>query len=278
MKEVFRELIKKWSNETFGKAIEQFPDKHKDVEKALKELKDKKEKMLYEKNVNGNCVEGLGKHAKGEGRLPDWCNFSSIFYNLADDHIPHPIEIISEICKRYEDYLVKRPGYAKIVPLWGICSRAVRTLASFYREVDFRDKIKQELSSRGIICEVCFPDPDVDTKDHTDVIVVIDKIEYRIWLFQISRDGVFHTSDRVAGNRGKLLGGIHVLCGHDRDQDGHEETIEGWNLFSDDRVEEVVSKIISVHSGKTSPEQYTDVKNILEGPKNLLSNMTVFEV
>ena len=187
-------------------------------------------------------------------------------------------EIISEICKRCEDYLVIRPKYAEIVPLWGICSRAVRTLASFYREVDFRDKIKQELSSRGITCEVSLPDPDVDTKDHTDVIVVIDKIEYRIWLFQNSTNGVIHTSDRVAGNRGKLLGGIHVLCGHDRDQDGHEETVEGWNLFSDDRVEGVVSKIISVHSGKTSPEQYTDVKNILEGPKNLLSNMTVFEV
>ena len=276
MKEVFRELIKKWSNETFGKAIEQFPDKHKDVEKVLKELKDKKKKMLYEKKVNGYCVEGLEVHPKATNRLPNWCNFSSMFYNLADDHVPHPVEFISEICGGYENYLATRPDW--VVPAWGLVPRALKTLASFYREIDFRDSIKQELSSRGIACEVSLPDPDVDTKDHTDVIVVIDKIEYRIWLFQISEAGVFHTSDRVAGNRGKLLDGIHILCGHDRDQPGHEESIEGWNLFSDDRVKESLSKIMSVHNGEISPKQYTEVKNILEGPKNLLSNMTAFKV
>ena len=272
MEENFRDLIKQWSKETFEDAKNRLTDIHDNIESVLNELE------LLEKNVTGCCVENLKRHEKGERKLPEWCNFSRINHEISTEQTAHPIEFLSEICEKYENYLLKRPEYVDLVPVWGICSRALRTLASFYREVDFRNRIREELLTQKINAVVNPPDPDADSRDHSDAVVVIDEIEYRVWVFQISKQGIFHTSDRVAGNRGSLPEGIHILCGHDREQDDHEETIEGWNFISDSRMKEVVSKIVSIHKGESEAREYSEIKSILDGPRRILSDTTPFNV
>jgi len=117
--------------------------------------------------------------------------------------------------------------------------------------------------------------PEEDTKGHADLIVKVSGFEFRIWLFQMSKRGIENTSDRLAGNRGQLRKGIHIICGQDTRNESQTETIEGWNLYSKTLTLSCISEMKKVIRNKDDVKKYSKVTEILQGPKELLSSTTV---
>ena len=269
---VFRELAEKWAKNTFNEAEKSFPDLSPRAKEVLKELD------LYGKIVNGNSVEGLGRHVKAELHIsPRFFTLTRIFHSLLGDGIPHPIQFISKICNNYSDYLVERPEYADMVPAWGICARGMRTVASFYREQDFKERIGSSIDANIGSYELV-QDPEEDTRGHADLIVKVKGLEFRIWLFQLTERGIVNTTDRLLGNRGELRKGIHIICGHDTTNESQTETIEGWNLYSDSLLSSCIEKMQQVIENKENAKKYSEITDILKAPKELLSTTTTFIV
>jgi len=268
----FRELAKKWATNTFKEASESFPKLSSETKGVIKHLN------LYEKKVNGNLVERLEKHQRAEGNISTrYFRFTTIFHSLLKNGVPQPIEFISEICNNYSRYLVERPEYKDLVPAWGICSRALRTLASFYREQDFNDRIGKKLAA-SIGAYELVQDPEEDARGHADLIVKVKGFEFRIWLFQLTDRGIVNTSDRLMGNRGELRKGIHIICGHDTADESQTETVEGWNLYSDSLLSSCIEKMQQVIENKKNAKKYSEITEILKAPKELLSTTTAFIV
>lgn len=268
----FRELAKKWAKNTFKEAAVLFPKLSPETNEVIKHLN------LYEKKVNGNLVERLEKHQRAEGNISlRYFRFTTIFHNLLKNEVPQPIEFISEICNSYSKYLVERPEYKDMVPAWGICSRGLRTLASFYREQDFNDRIGKKLAA-NIGSYDLVRDPEEDARGHADLIVRVKGFEFRIWLFQLTDRGIVNTTDRLVGNRGELRKGIHIICGHDTANESQTETIEGWNLYSDSLLSSCIEKMQQVIENKENAKKYSEITDILKAPKELLSTTTAFIV
>ena len=265
-----RQLIQEWAGQTYGEAIEVIGQPDLELPNVLEELE------LLQKNVDGNSVERLKKDIRGEGNLPRCFTFTYIFHELSLNGTPSPVAFLNEICRQHRTYLTTREDYS--VPLWGICSRAMRTIASFYREVDFKDTITRMISERNFENFEIVQNPAQDAKGHADLIIIINGLEFKIWEYQLSERGIVNTQDRLAGNRRTLPPGIHILCGHDTKDDLQTQTVAGWNLPSDNFVESCLRRIEEIVNNEREPMPYARVQEIVNGPRNLLTERTAFRV
>ena len=265
-----RQLIQEWAGQTYEEVSEVIGQPDLELPNVLGELE------LLQKNVDGNSVERLKKDIRGEGNLPRRFTFTYIFHELSLNGIPSPVTFLNEICRQYRTYLTTREDYS--VPLWGICSRGMRTIASFYREVDFRDTITRMISERNFENFEIVQNPAQDAIGHADLLIIINGLEFKIWEYMLSQRGVVNTQDRLAGNRGALPPGIHILCGHDTKDDLQTQTVAGWNLPSDNFVESCLRRIEEIVNNEREPMPYARVQEIVNGPRDLLTERTAFIV
>lgn len=153
----------------------------------------------------GSSLEALPRGQEG----PTFqIRFTEAFHNVVKlesfDPALYMLELVNMVQRQY-------PAAIRLPKLEGFIARALRSFASLMRESTFAFELRPML--KGADADVEFrSDPDQDAKDHTDILVVFRRSTYRIWVYQFSDNGLPHDMERLAGLRGALPAGTHILC------------------------------------------------------------------
>lgn len=223
-----------------------------ELSKTYKETIIKKLKhYLYElkrfrfKKMNGNSVEDLPRNKSAE-EYND-IKFTDIINKMIEDDDFSPVKYMAEITRLGVEYKLSDEM------IIGLLARGLRSFPSFLREADAAEHLEKMLNERGISCSVV-RNPKMDVKQHTDIKVSVGDTEYYIWLFQNSATGKMHTTDRLAGNRGELPKGKHILCPMNPSNPISENVTyvkrNGWCFYSASYIENIVDCIDGVMSYK----------------------------
>jgi len=196
-----RDKCKEWNTKTFREALNEL---NITDETLLNQTKLCFQSLrILDKNINGYASERLPKTEEGNLRLK--FTYSEVFHDLIDDNNFTPVTYLVAIISKLLD------SSTTIEKINGAVARGLRTLTSLLREPDFAYQIENKLRNYGFAVSTELNSRQ-DSGDHTDVLLMIDKKVYRIWLFQFSSRGLPHDIERVSGKRGELPDGIHLLC------------------------------------------------------------------
>jgi len=196
-----RNLTNVWAKTTYSKMLS--------VTRMQNRLKEKLKQILldlgiFNHRIVGESITGLEKTS--EVGLRSGISYAQAF-DLAFNENPKKLPIIY-----LKQIVVNSEGYNRN-KLRGIIARGLRTLPSLLRDRDFAEKLKEMIPQ-------FFPNtkfdislnPGIDTKEHTDVFLKLRGEIYRIWLYQFTRRGLPHDTERILGKRGELPDGFHILC------------------------------------------------------------------
>lgn len=198
-----RDFCSCWASKTFEEAADDTFWKDREIKSKLKEHL-KKLKLLNEK-VNGYAVRGLEKTHEGMEKGPSFTETFSEVSNETGDC--NPIDYLFLLLKKSISMNIESDK------ITGILARGMRTFPSLLRDRDFASMMEQEIKREKTFGKFeVVNNPMEDTKQHTDVLIILGGKKYRIWLFQYTRRGLPHDIERITGERGSLPEGIHILC------------------------------------------------------------------
>lgn len=257
-----RDKCTEWSTKTFSTALNELNITDKAL---LNQTKLCFQALnILDKNINGYASEGLPKTE--EGNLGLKFTYSEVFHNLIDDNNFTPVTYLVTIISKFLD------SSATIEKINGAVARGLRTLTSLLREPDFAYQIENKLRNYGFTVSTELNSRQ-DGGDHTDVLLLIDKKVYRIWLFQFSARGLPHDIERVSGKRGELPDGIHLLCPLHTEvalnYDSTRKKIEKLNI----KIEKYQSDLVTC-----STRAIKKRKNLEEKLKNSVESITVLNL
>lgn len=202
----FKNICRKWSDTTFLEAYRKHAHLYsKKVRNIMKELLTFEFCSLANKPITGWSFEDLPRTQEGSTyqiRFSD--AFDCIVRKEESDPMVYMMELVKQVLLKYP----KLPNRQKIS---GYLARSLRSFTSFIRESTFEHEIRPilEKADKGTVIT---SGPDIDAKDHTDIHVVFKQCTYRLWIYQYSKNGIPHDMERVAGLRGELPPGRHILC------------------------------------------------------------------
>lgn len=209
--------------------------------------------------MNGFSIEHIAKQANNGGTK---IVFSDLFYESANYFIT-PVSYLAKMVEAYE----KEDIYNEYV-MAGEVARGLRAFPSFIREMDLEYKLGKALTNAA-----CVRNPKQDIQDHTDVLLLYDGQEYRVWSYQITPRGLNNTAKRLLGKRGNLPFGIHILCPLDIFNGAETEDISGWKLYSDSYIHKVVPVL-----RQKQIDKYTEIIRKSEyAVKEYLKEIHIFE-
>lgn len=206
---MLKDEIPHWAQMTFAEALNVI-NYAADIKTYLK--KTYFYEQIKDRTIDGRSVEGL--------RGIDEGNLGHIGFRMAD--IFHEAAEESQrflpmlyILKTVEKAVEKRGKEERTTT--GILGRAYRSFASFLRDYDGYEKlvhiVKQNRATKSLRV---VQNPALDAEHHADVLIECmgsgTAKHFYIWLYQVTERGLNNTIDRLAGNRGELPAGIHVLA------------------------------------------------------------------
>jgi len=211
--------------------------------------------QVKDRKIIGNCVEGIEGVYNGED-LNFYISLSEIFHDSIDLVPKHaPIFYILKIAKKLIDLreALKPRGLWKD-EYWGFLGRAFRGFASFFRDYDAFNKIREIIRSKKMdhnFLEDPIQESKLDSKGHTDILVLCKTpagiMKFRIWLFQSTKRGLINLIERIAGFRGVLGEGFHFLLPINIFQnDSKVENIHKWVLYSPTYLNSIIEIIIDI--------------------------------
>jgi hypothetical protein len=202
-----RVLSDLWATKTFADAAAaQFSLYSPDSVQLFENLLARTElKAIARERMIGTSIQALPRGQEGSTFQ---VRFTEAFHNVVSvdsfDPALYMLELVDMVRKKYHEPI-------RLPKLEGFIARALRSFASLMRESTFAFELRPML--RGADADVEFrSDPDQDSKDHTDILVVFRRSTYRIWVYQFSDNGLPHDMERLAGLRGALPAGTHILC------------------------------------------------------------------
>jgi hypothetical protein len=202
----FKCVCRKWAATSFKEAFKKHACKYpKKVRNTMQKLLRAEFVALANKPMTGWSFEDLPRTQEGATYK---IRFSDAYDCIVKQKESDPMLYMLELIKRV---LVKYPTKPDSQKISGYLARALRSFTSFIRESTFEHDIRpilEEVDKRTVITS----GPDIDAKDHTDIHVVFRKCTYRLWIYQYSNNGIPHDMERVAGLRGVLPPGRHILC------------------------------------------------------------------
>jgi hypothetical protein len=202
-----KKTVESWSQKTFLDSLEeQIPRfSEKDVE-YLRLILSKAHLGIGDAPMTGWAFEGLPRTQEQKTYK---IRFSDAFHEVLGsdelDPVIYMLKLMARIRKKYSGF-DKEPHKVS-----GYLARALRSLTSFLREPAFAEDLKHNLIRHDARISISCSS-DMDAQDHTDVKLVFRGKTYRIWIYQLSQNGLPHDIERVAGERGPLPAGIHILC------------------------------------------------------------------
>jgi len=202
-----RLLSDAWARSTFaGAAKSHFPRYSVESVQLFGNLLDHTELSgIAAEPMIGTSIQALPRGQEGSTYK---VRFTEAFHNVvkveAFDPSLYMLELVDMVRKQYDEPI-------GLLKLEGLIARALRSFASLMRESTFAYELRPML--KGADADVEFrSDPDQDSKDHTDILVMFRRSTYRIWVYQFSDNGLPHDMERLAGLRGALPAGTHILC------------------------------------------------------------------
>lgn len=196
-----------WATKSFADAAAaQFPRYSPDSVQLFVNLLARTElKAIAAERMIGTSIQSLPRGQEGSTFQ---VRFTEAFHNVVavDSFDPalYMLELVDMVRTKYQEPI-------ELPKLEGFIARALRSFASLMRESTFAFELRPML--KGADADVEFrSDPDQDSKDHTDILVVFRRSTYRIWIYQFSDNGLPHDMERLAGLRGALPAGTHILC------------------------------------------------------------------
>jgi hypothetical protein len=196
-----------WARSTFaGAAKRHFPQYSVESVQLFENLLEHTDlKAIAAEPMVGTSIQELPRGQEGSTFK---VRFTEAFHNVvkvdAFDPALYMLELVDMVRKQYEEPI-------RLPKLEGFIARALRSFASLMRESTFAHELRPML--KGADADVEFrSDPDQDSKDHTDILVIFRRSTYRIWVYQLSDNGLPHDMERLAGLRGALPAGTHILC------------------------------------------------------------------
>lgn len=222
-------IYKLWSENNIGNSILTQKGYSKKIKK--KTYNSIKTLGIVKNVMDGFMTEGLERTQ--ESRLSVNVNYTDVFHYLLKKKTFNPATYLLELTKRFSEQSNETGN-----KLNGYLARGIRTLASFIREQDFKIKILTVLKKKDKHAKAKF-DPIKDVKSHIDISIIYKNKEYYLWLYQYSFNGLPHDMERVAGKRGELPKGKHILCPFDK-------TYGDYLIYAEKRLEKLNSMIKSL--------------------------------
>jgi hypothetical protein len=202
-----RTLSDAWAQSTFASAAKRhFPQYSVETVQLLENLFERTNlKAITAKPMVGTSIQALPRGQEGSTYK---VRFTEAFHNVVKVDVFDPalyiLEVVDMVRRQYEEPIL-------LPKLEGFTARALRSFASMMRESTFAHELRPIL--KGADADVVFRSaPDQDSKEHTDILVVFRGSTYRIWIYQFSDNGLPHDMERLAGLRGELPAGTHILC------------------------------------------------------------------
>jgi hypothetical protein len=202
LKEI-RKLTDYWAKKTYREMLSaaSMDDKIKSrLRKVLRGLN------VMNSKVVGESITGLEKTSEGQG-LPGITYSQAFEFALEKDknHEILPVLYLKNLAINLNGVDDNR--------FKGIIARGLRTLPSLLRDRDFAERLEMLVGSYfpGMSFKI-ETNAGKDTKEHTDVYLIVGGETFRIWLYQFTPRGLPHDIERVLGKRGEIPSGIHILC------------------------------------------------------------------
>jgi len=202
----FKKLSSRWIKQSYEMAFKRNGRKSEKATKILKKLFKTYLKDLKGRPMDGYSFEKLPRNQ--EGRDTYKIRFSEVFHEAKNQENFSPLVYIFLLIKKI---VQKYPNKLDPYRISGFIARGLRSLASFMRESTLEYYIRPILLKKDKKLHIS-SGPDLDAAEHTDICITFRKRLYRIWTYQYTLNGIPHHLERVAGLRGKLPQGIHVLC------------------------------------------------------------------
>lgn len=249
--DIIRTYMDPWNKLTYSQGLEYCKDisndsSIKEICRAIFDIQN-----LSDTRMNGYSVQNLIRDNSNTDVI-----FTDIFYNNLKNYIT-PAQYAVDIIKKYLDiYNIDTNDIANvdINQIAGIVGRGLVAFPSFVRELDLSKKISNVLPNAHCQRE----DPTNDVINHTDILIEMNGIEYRLWSYVPSYRGLINTSRRLLGCRGQIPDGIHVLCPINIRDNNVCEKHDGWILYSNAYIEDLRQIILN-----NEPGHYNTIRNML---------------
>ena len=199
---------------------------------------------LTDKFMDGNSVQNIPFIRESKTRII----FTDIFWKLADNYIT-PAYYITSIVNE----CVKK-GINNENEITGIVGRGLRAFPSFLREMDLMYKISNLIPEANVMSG-----PEQDVKEHTDILIQSQGVNYRLWSYQNFNRGLNNTTQRFYGRRGEIPQGLHVLCPIDIGNESEVEKVDGWCFYSKRYVHYLV-EMMEIEK----PDMYEELRELEE--------------
>lgn len=208
-----RKYMETWDKFSYGQGLNYCIEAKQN--ERLFQLIEKILEILEIKDIpmNGSSIQHLkGKVNEGDSGIV----YSDIFYNSAKKYIT-PVYYLAKMVEAYG----QETAYNE-QEMAGKVARGLRAFPSFIREMDLEYKL-----DKALLHVESVRNPEMDIRDHTDILIRYDKQEYRVWSYQITPRGLDNTVERILGKRGRLPVGLHILCPIDIFNGAETEDISG---------------------------------------------------
>lgn len=202
----FKKISSRWIRQSYEMALQRNGKKSEKATKILNKIFKTYLRELKERPMDGFSFEKLPRNQ--EGRDAYDVSFSEVFHQAKNQKNFSPLKYIFLLIKKI---LQKYPDNPDLHRISGFVARGLRTFASFMRESTLEYQIKKILLKKDKNLHIT-SGPDLDSKEHTDICIRFKKRLFRVWTYQYTSNGIPHHLERVAGLRGRLPQGIHVLC------------------------------------------------------------------
>ena len=202
-----KDIVRTWSDMTFQCAFErshaQFGQSV--VSAVNKILSEKQFFNIANRKIEGWAFENL---PKTEERGGFQIRYSDAYHGISNEPCFDPVLYMLVLTERVRQ---KYPeGLKNVAKLAGFLGRSMRTFQSLLRETPFGEELKQDLETHDHV--LIHQSGNEDAVEHTDIKITFRAQTYRVWIYQLTTNGLPHDIDRVAGRRGELPKGIHILC------------------------------------------------------------------
>lgn len=223
-----------WGQRTYREEIDNFYLLYNDLEKRKKIIEYIERLGISNLNMDGNSIKGLLRNQDAERNdNPVVPYYTEIFNQWLNMNYISPLTYIYQICMNIPDNISEEL-------VCGIIARGLRSFASFFRELELAKQIE------AVIPECIMYDrvAEVDTLQHTDILLEYNNTLYRLWSYQSSVNGIKNTSERFMGKRGEIPDGIHIMCPFSLDNVENRKN-QGWLFYSENQCRTVIDMITS---------------------------------
>jgi hypothetical protein len=193
---------------------------------------------LLNQNITGQSVTGLKRSAEEQFLKGINISYSKAFDEASGNSERLPCVYLRKLALNFDF------KNASIEHFEGVMARGLRTFPSLLRERDFGENLQRFLKASGLSGKdfSITLNPKEDIEKHTDVLLRLQGLDYRIWLYQFTKAGLPHDMERVLGRRGELPAGLHVLCPLKTLIALEKEKLESRMIWLNDRLDRKESR------------------------------------